>query len=301
MSCSTVYYPGLGACKSFRERVAGVVLTNKGTSLNKISAKELSAWLGVLAAPAGITGIYVPFDRGYQNNSPEPEMTQSNLGYSEKTADFPPVIKGFGNISYADYKALFSADNADFDVYLVLKDGTIEGAELSSDALKFKGYRGRVFVRFNAPSADNLQESYPFDIVFQDVNEWKSRSVQIFPDFTPTEILDSVPAGLDVVVKTAYAAGGDVTVKVTKRNQSAAPYAGLTLVTNWEILVADADLDVAVTAVDATNAALGEYILTIQGAASSVPADLTADVTIRAIHDDATNVDYISAPLKINV
>jgi len=256
----------------------------------------LTEWLDILAGTAGITGIYVPFDRGYQNNTTEPEMTQSNLGYSEKTQDFPPMIKGFANISYADYKSFFAADNRDFDVWLVEKDGTLEG---TATGAVVKGYRGKVFVRYNAPNADNLQESFPIDISFVDVLEWKIKSTTIKAGFTPTELLDSIPAGLDVEVKVAYAIGGNVTLKVTRRNQDV-PYPDLITVPKWKILSASSDLDVGIISVDDANAALGEYVLNIQANVGTAPTDLTGSVLLAAIDDDGTNVTYISAPFTVN-
>ena len=128
MSCSTFYPSGLGNCKAFRERVIGVIQVAKTNSLTVANSKLLASWVTLLAdKTAGIKAIYIPFDRGYQNNTTEPEITTSNLGFQEKTMDFPPAIKGFGYLSYEDYKTFFGADGQEFDYWLVLKDGSIRG------------------------------------------------------------------------------------------------------------------------------------------------------------------------------
>lgn len=299
MSCSTFYPSGLGACKSFRERVIGVIMVEKGNSQLIANSKLLATFTTLMAGKsAGIKAIYIPFDRGYQNNTTEPEITTSNLGFNEKTNDFAPSIRGFGYMSYEDYKTFFGADNQEYDFWLVLKDGILEGT-LKADGT-VKGYRGKLYVQYNAPAADNLQESLPFVINFTDVNEWKENSINIVPSFTITDLIDELPVGLQVEVVTAYTAG-DIVVKVTKRNQSKSPYSALDAVGNWEVLSVSSDLDVAVTAVDATSAALGLYTLTIKKDSSGTPADLTDDVVIRGVDDDTTNYTYLTQPLVVSV
>lgn len=299
MSCSPFFFAGLGECKAFRERVKGVLVTAKGTVVTLDNAKLLATWEAMLAPSDGKpTAIYIPFDRGYQNNTSEPEITTSNLGYSEKTQEFPPMIKGFGDMSYADFKGFFAADGQVFDIWLVLKDGTLEGTYTSAG---YKGYRGKFFMTANAPNADNLQESFPFDISFSDVIEWKANSTPVAASFSPTELQDAVPAGLDVAIISAYTAG-DVTVMVTKRNQSSVPYAGLDAVSDWNVLFTEGDSDVAVTAVDAAGAAQGIYILTIQKDSSGTPGDLTKPVTIQGFDVDGGSVTlYMTNALRIEV
>lgn len=299
MSCSTFYPSGLGACKAFRERVIGVIMVEKGNSKTVAEAKTLATWVTLMAGKsAGIKAIYIPFDRGYQNNTTEPEITTSNLGFMEKTNDFAPSIRGFGYMSYEDYKTFFGADNQEYDFVLVTKDGMLEGTMTATG--NTKGYRGKLFIQYNAPMADNLQESLSFTISFTDVNEWKVASTVIVPDFSIIDLLDSIPVGLQVEILNPYTAG-DVIVKVTKRNQSKAPYAGLTTTAKWEVLSVAGDLDVQITAVVDTNALLGIYILTIKKDASSVPGNLTDDIVIRGANDDAINYTYLTQPLTVIV
>jgi hypothetical protein len=291
MSCSEYYYSGLGACKSFREKVNGVIITDVGVTITPAYAKELVNWKAILAGVASTTGIYIPFDRGYQNNSSEPEITTSNLGYSEKTFDPPPMIKGFGDMSYCDYKTFFAADNQSFDVFLVLRDGTIEGTKQADGTLK--GYRGSVNLRFNAPVADNLQESYPFDIHFKDVTEWKVQSTLVTTNFSITNLKDAVPAGINLEVIVPWDADA-VTIKLVKRCNPTAPYIfTAAAVGNFPILYSKSDLAPSIASVDDASKALGIYILTTLGVAD--------DITIQAIDDNGSNRTYVSQPETIIV
>lgn len=296
MACSLFYFSGQGDCKAFRERAIGVILTKKNTvALTPAEAAALSTWAPIFADSAGQDGIYVSFARGYQNNTTEPEMTTSNLGLTEKTFDSPPLIKGFGEMSYADYKTFFSADGGAYDVWLVLNDGTIE-AYTRADG-KIQGRRAKVFMNFNAPSADNPQEALPIDISFTDVNQWKENSVSVRPIFTIPELMDLVPIGVEISVITAYTAG-TVTLKAVKRN-STTPETGFDTIANWPILASLGDPAVTVTVVNAASAAFGIYTLTIK---SNVTDNLTAPVIIRGEAEGlvAGQLGYVSQPLQIN-
>lgn len=290
MSCSPFYYSGLGSCNSFRQRVIGMIISNKGTTVTVANAAVLSTWLALFAPVSGLaTAIYVPSNRGYQNNTPEAETQQSNTGLVEKTFDFPPQIKVFGKMSYLDYKIFFDADGAEFDIYLLLSDGTLEGTEQSDGSLK--GYRGTINVKFSAPQAENAQESYEFNIYFSDTKEWKIASTPISTNFTATDIRDSVPNGLTISVETAWNTN-TVTIKLIKRGQPTAPYVYTSAGTSdFPILSARTDLNPTISAVDDTSKAIGVYILTTLAAAD--------DLVIRAIDDDSSNRTYVSQPITI--
>lgn len=297
MGCSSFYYSGIGKeCDGFRERVKGVVLMNVGTTLTKANALNLANYSSLIAV-ANPTAMFIPFERGYENTTDDIEMTTSNLGFSEKTFDPAPKMTGYGTINYKDYQTLFNADGKDFDVLLVLNDGKIEGTENSAGLIA--GYRASLNLKFGLPRADNAQQSYPFYLNFLDIEQWKTKSYLFKPNFTYHELKDVNPNGVDVQVVTAYASG-DVVVKCVKRGTQT-PYAGATATTSWNVLSASADLDVDVTAVGATSAALGVYTLTIKKDASGSPANLTDDVVIQLGVVATTTLTYVSQPLQIVV
>ena len=66
---------------------------------------------------------------------------------------------------------------------------------------------------------------YRSQYLLQMLTNGKKTVRQLIPAFTVTDLIDSTPVGLQVEIVTAYATGGDVIVKVTKRNQSKTPYA----------------------------------------------------------------------------
>jgi hypothetical protein len=298
MGCSSFYYSGIGKdCDAFRDKVKAVILTDVGTTITKSNALNLVPWGAITAGLTAQTGMLIPFERGYENGTDKPEMTTSNLGFTEKTFDPLPKMSGYGTINYKDYQALMAADSKDFDVFLVLNNGTIEGCENSAGLLT--GKRASLNVEFGLPKADNLQQSYPIHLNFLDIEQFKTKSYLFKPNFTYNELKDVNPNGVEVVVVTNYATG-TVIVKATKRGTQT-PYAGATLAASWKVLSSSVDLDVAVTTVGAVSAALGVYTLTVKKDATTTPANLTDDVVLQLKVDNGTNVTYVSQPLTIVV
>lgn len=301
MGCSTFYYSGIGKeCDGFRERVKALLLTTPGTSFTKTEALNLTNYASKIAV-AVPTAMVIPIERGYENTSDDIEMTTSNLGFTEKTFDPAPKMVGYGTINYKDYQTFFDGDGKDFDIFLILNDGKIEGTINSLGNVV--GYRGSLNVKYGLPRADNAQQSYPFYINFLDVEQWKTASYLFKPNFTYHELKDTNPNGIDVQIVTAYTGGagaGTVVVKAVKRGTNI-PYAGATATTSWNVLAVTADLDVDVTTVDATSAALGLYTLTIKKDASGTPANLTDDVVIQMAVLATTVLTYVSQPITITV
>jgi len=289
MSCSTFVYSGIGKCDSMREKVVGVFMCDEGTSA--ADAKLLATWSAIIAPLATPTGIYIPLQRGFQNNTAEPEIVTSNTGYAEKVSDPAPQVVGFGKISYIDYKTFFSADDADKEFYLILNDGTIEGTKNSAG--EFVGYWGSVNVRYNAPNADNIAEGYPFYINFQDVNEWKVNSTSVTPAFSVRDIAKAQPAGLSMEVITPWAVNV-VTVKITKRGNPNEPYVYTAAdAANFPIKDIGQNASPTIDSIDDANKALGLYELTTLG--------VTTSIKIQAIDDDATNTTYMSNVTDIDI
>ena len=198
------------------------------------------------------------------------------------------MLGGFADASFCDYKSLWDADNKDFDFVGVDEDGNFWVFKNSDGA--YGGFSSTFSIRKNAPSADNIAESYPVYVDFKYTSELDN-GVIIDTEFAIKELVNAIPVGLTGSVATAWSTD-TVTVKVLKRCQTS-PYAGLTATTNWEVLSAKADLSVSVSVVDAANAALGVYVLTIAG--------LTDDVVIRGVNDDGTYLTYVTQPITIPV
>ena len=296
MNCSEFFYQGLSQCKAFREKVTGVIMTDKTFSTTADDMKDIATWAGLFGTDP-VKGMYIPFDRGYQNNSTEPEITTSNLGHSEKTFDNPPMIKGFADIGWCDYKTLYQADGQDFNFFLVLRDGTIEGTTDSTG--KITGYRGRMFFHFNAPNADNLQESYPVDIYFSDAIEWRDRSVSVHGNFSITDLIDAVPVGITMSIVTAYAAASSqVVVHLSKRCLDEP--LNLPLAATDFKLVVTGDVDPGVTTIDTTDAGNGNYTLTVESDVSTAATAMTKPFSLIMMQGTPTAM-YLSNIVYVEV
>lgn len=297
MKCEPFYYSGLSDCDMLFKDVVGMEIVDKGTTFSGISAKATHT--AIIAGTASQTGMYLPIQRGYQNNTAEPERNSSQVGRTEKTSDPLPMLVGFLDKSYCDYKTLYDLDGKEKDVILYLKSGKVW--HTSNSDLDDIGFRAKLSIRKNAPGADNSVENFPIYVDFQYIEDLDNAKLTTLA-FSVKELVDSMPVGLAMTVTTAYASGV-VTVDITKRC-SIAPFASITDETSFEVLYTVAgstDLDIDVTAVDKTSAAVGRYILTIQKDASGTPANLTAGVTIRAVEEDGSLLTYVSAPTLIKV
>lgn len=294
----TFKFAGNGASKLFLTDVKGIIVLKKNTTQTMAQAKTSAGWSTLInpATTAGILGTYIDLERGMEPKSAAPEMTTSNTGFEEKTKDFAPKFTGHAYISWADYMTWFAADTQEFDFALVLNNGDIMTA-ITSAGLQ-KGFCGRLFVTYDLPKPGGAekQKACPFDIMFDDVEEWKNYQV-IKTDFTRKELSALAPVGVNIEVLTAYAAGtGVVVIKATKR-ATGEPYTGFTTFAQWEVVSLKGDVAGAATAIDAAQAALGIYSVTFLNGA----AKLTDDFEIQAVTVAATHVTYLSNVLNVPI
>lgn len=296
MNCEPFYYSGLSDCDALFKDVVAAMIIDKGATLSAPAA--LATYTGIFAVdnPAG---MFAPISRGYQNNTAEPERNTSAVGFTEKTSDPLPMLVGFLNKSYCDYKTLYGLDGKEKDVVLFLKNGKVWHSVNSAGAAI--GFRAKISIRKNAPGADNSVENFPIYMDFMYMEDLDNAKLTTLA-FSVKELNDAVPVGLNMAVTTAYATG-TVTVDINKRC-SLTPYAGIATADDFDVLYTESgspDLDIDVTAVDITSAAIGRYILTIKKNAGSTPANLTKGVWIRAKKLNATVLTYISDPIFIKV
>lgn len=297
MNCEPFYYSGLSDCEMLFKDVIGAMIMDKGQTLSDAAAK--ATYTAIFAGTASQTGMYVPIGRGYQNNTAEPERTTTQVGFTEKVSDPLPMLVGFLDRSYCDYRTLYGIDNQDKDVVLFLKSGKVWHSKNSAGSKI--GFRAKISVRKNAPSADNSVENFPIYMDFKYIEDLDNAEITTL-NFSVKELNDAVPVGLNMSLVTAYTAG-DVVVDITKRC-TLTPFADITDAASFEVLYTESgstDLDIDVTSAPLTSAEIGRYTLTIQRNASSTPADLTKGVWIRAVEDDGTNLTYVSQPFLVKV
>ena len=296
MNCEPFYYSGLSDCDALFKDVVGVLIVDKGATLSAPAAK--ATYTGIFAVDSP-TGMFAPISRGYQNNTAEPERNTSAVGFTEKTSDPLPMLVGFLNKSYCDYKTLYGLDGKEKDVVLFLKNGKVWHSVNSAGAAI--GFRAKISIRKNAPGADNSVENFPIYMDFMYIEDLDNAKLTTLA-FSVKELNDAVPVGLNIAVTTAYSSG-TVTVDINKRC-SLTPYAGIATAADFDVLYTESgspDLDIDVTAVNVTSAAIGRYILTIKKDATGTPANLTKGVWIRAKKLAATVLTYISDPIFIKV
>jgi hypothetical protein len=300
MKCEPFYYSGLSDCNELFKDVVGMLILEKKTTLSAPTAK--ATYASIVALASGVTGMFLPIGRGYQNNTAEPELATSQVGLVEKVSDPLPQLIGFLDRSYCDYKTLWALDGKSMDVILFMKNGKIWHSQDSAGNVV--GFRAKLFTRKNAPAADNSLENFPIYVNFQYLDDLDRAGLTTLA-FGIKELDDLIPVGLEIKQVVSYASG-DITVDIVKRG-SGLPFADITDATSFNILRTvdgSTDLDIDVTAVDVTSAANGRYVLTIQKDASGTPADITAGVYIQAVESDGGSPDlitYVSAPFLVVV
>ena len=286
MNCEPIYFSGLGDCDALFRRIVGFLVLKKKTAISDETL--LATWQAIIAGTSSQTGIYIPINRGYQNNTAEPERNTSNVGYTEKTDDPPVALVGFPKVSYCDYKTMYAWDGQDVDFVAVLDNGQLWLTKSTAGASI--GFRANFTIRKNAPSADNPGEGTPIYIDFLYKEQMDNGFVST-PSFTIQELRDVVPVGLNMSLVTAWATN-TVTIKLTERCAPDVPYVYTAAdVANFPILSAKTDANPTISAVDDTNKAQGIYILTT--------LNVTDDIKIRAVDDDGSNLTYVSQPFDV--
>lgn len=294
---NTFKFSGNSRSSDFLRDIKGVFVLNPGTAVAEI--RSLAGWQ-VVTMPettAEIAATYIPLDRGLEVQTDEAEMTTGATGYTEKTKDFAPRLTGYAKISEQDYRAWFAADQKEFDFIFLLEDGKMIRPPKNSEG-KYVGFCGRIFVKFNLPitGGEGKQQAHSFNILLDNVDQFKKYEVTK-ADFSMCEIKDIIPLGFDLAVQTGYVdntATGTLVLKATYRG-TGAPITNLSAVTNFEVVSAESDVTVEVTAVDDASAAIGVYTLTTTGA-------LTGDFELQGVVFSATpTVTHLSNVINIDV
>ncbi len=294
---NTFKFSGNSRSSDFLRDIKGVFVLEPGTAVGEI--RSLAGWQ-VVTMPkttAEIAATYIPLDRGLEVQTDEAEMTTGATGYTEKTKDFAPRLTGYAKISEQDYRAWFGADQKEFDFIFLLEDGKMIRPPKNSEG-KYKGFCGRIFVKFNLPipGGEGKTQAHSFNILLDNVDQFKNYEITK-SDFSMCEIKDIIPLGFDLAIQTGYVdntATGTLVLKATYRG-TGAPITNLSAVTNFEVVSAESDVTVEVTAVDAANAAIGVYTLTTTGA-------LTGDFELQAVvFSETPTVTHLSNVINIDV
>lgn len=299
MSCNINYYTGAGECKGLRESIIGAIIMEKSAVITKANAKTLAGWKAIVAAatPGTIAGVILDFRHGAEPSGGENELTTANTNFTVLTNRSNIILDGYANMSFLDYQNYFGFEGKSFKIVLINKNGDL--VETNKSATNVTGFRGQFWLVKGLPKMGaDRQQSYHFHIEFTDLNEWGANENVIDTAFDAVEVLEDVnPVGLNLEVKTAYAPGGDVVVKVTKRG-TLQPYAELDDAADWVVRSSTADVGVTIAVKSSANKALGEYTLTIL---NGTPADLAGTVEIQGFTVAGGITTYITNPVKISL
>ena len=288
-NCGSLLATGLSSCNSRIQNIAGIVISNKGTTYTSAELATTAKLKTYLSASSGIVSMFLPMS-SFSITTDEPSIQTSNLGTKDIFDNQVPSAIAYLDRSFTDYKHLWGSNNSIVDIELMTKDGY--RVMTSSTTGTYKGFRAKIYCAPGLPKTDNAQEAHPIYIFFTDVEEFKRMVVMAMP-FTKTDVEDLVPIGLDVRAEGAYTSG-DIDVLATLRGTDTGK-AGLD---TWTVISSKA-ADVSVTT-DVDNGA-GSYTLTIKKDASGTPANLAAgDITVIQGSKVVTSyVTYITNGLEI--
>lgn len=296
MTCEK-FLIGTGSCFGFPEGIVGGIMNFTDAVITKANAKTVAGWQAVVAAatPATIKGIILNFAAGIEIEGGENELTTSNTKNTHKTDISNLRLKGFAEMSYEDYKQFYGMEGQYFKFTPINQLGHVSGT--NKHTTNHNGFLCKFWVKNFLPThgADKAKQ-FEFMIEFVNMDEFGANVEILKTDFGAYDLLYGVnPVGLDVVVKTAYATGGNVVVKVTQRGTET-PYAGLPLAGNWVVRKSIADVGVTIAIASAANAALGEYTLTIK---NGTPADITGSVFIQGFAVAGSVMTYLTNVIEI--
>jgi len=197
-------------------------------------------------------------------------------------------MKGYVSGSFCDYQTLLGLNGQSFDVVLHLKDGGQYGTN-EVNTLVVSGFKATINTYFGIPLAENRMQSYPLWINFESYDEFLNGYL-VNPTYTFRSILDYVPVGMALGV-TRLLSTSTADVKVTNRSTGEV-IIGLLAADFSSISSNAADVDIT----SASDGGDGTYVLTIQKAAGTTPADLGSGeyAVIQATQDDSTNYTYAS-------
>ena len=294
--CKTPFYSGLADCKALWSKVVGIGIMDKGTTFTRATFVAPGTWHTAIASAteANRTTMILPV-LNYENTSDDPSIQTSNLGVKRKDLDPPPSMQVWLDISPCDYKTLFAHEGIAFEVVLFLQGKKQLGTLTSAGAVK--GFRATISLRRNAPPSDNAMSSYPVDIFFDLVDEFEDFYVDD-ADYGFKTLLDYVPAGLSMYIKTAIVqATGTVVVQVNTRCTNT----GKTGLVAADFEIWDSNAEGVVAVQSATDNGGGQYTVVIKedGGATFIPVGEWYEMYCG--DDDATYQTYQSNVVKETV
>ena len=280
MSCDKYTYQGLGDCSKLFGRAKAVIVTDRGVTASRTDYGAFAANKTLISGVGVVQGFVIDLANGVTRTSDDPEITTSNLNRKVKTQNSTPSMQGFGSVSACDYKTLFGMEGKNFEVKVLMNDGTMLGTNMPDGTVK--GFSGRLSFRYDLP-ADDPQQSFPIDFFFNDSDEFKD-FFYTESEFTLQQLLLSLPRGITLSPNTAYTAGVVLINSVIRCSKT--PFSGFAASSNWRVVSASSGaIDATVTVATAANGVNTVTIKKTGGTVDLVSGDI---VYIQGFTDDTT-------------
>jgi len=292
-TCQDAYFGGWSNCSKLLQDMIGAAIQVKGNVWTDAQTLDATVWRTAIADDDPAVRDTLLFKvLSFSNTTDEIGILTS--ASNRKFPDGKPIPSGIMYIdaNICDYQQLHGLNGTQYEMIPSFKDNTQWRTRKTDGNLK--GLRCRIETVAGFTPDDKLN-SYPVHVFFDSYSEFE-KLVVTSPDFTFSDLFDYSPASLKLRVVTAYT-GGQILYEATKIG-SGDPYTTLTTTAKWLIRKAPfVTATVAVTAIDITGAALGQYLLTVKKDNDGTPTNLasTDKVYIQAQDDDATYATYVSA------
>ena len=295
-ACNVLLPGGInGDCQIPLSELKNIIITDKDVKFTYAAKKVLSNWTTL--TQTGLTIYAVAAIDSYNNTTDDPNVVAGAVSKTKTVTNVPlPSFELFLQSNMCDFKeVLNTVQGGNYGAFYELQDGTILGS-IDTSGTEI-GYFKPFKVNITA-SSKLLQETDATTAFRVYVNHTKKQ--QLFdqfvfePSWDVSEIVDSMPIGLNMVSTAVYAAG-DQTVHINVR--CGANKTGL-LVANFETSSTLSNVSTpAVTAV--TDSGGGDYVLTVQKAGTPVNLVDGDLVYVRVKLLVSTVVTYISGWTRV--
>jgi len=297
MNACNVLLPGgiNGDCQIPLSELKNAIICDKDVSFTYANKKVLSNWTTLTQTALTIYGV-AAID-SYNNTTDDPNVVTGAVSKSKSVTNVPlPSFELFLESNMCDFKeVLNTVKGGNYGIFYELQDGTILGSIDTSgtEIGYFKPFQAKI-----SASSKLLQETDATTAFKVYVNHTKKQ--QLFdqfifePSWDVTEIVDSMPIGLNMVSTAVYSAG-DQTVHINVR--CADNKTGL-LAADFETssTMSNVSTPAVSTVVDSGG---GDYVLTVQKAV--IPANLVDGdyVYLRVKLLVSTVATYLSGWIKV--
>jgi len=262
--CTGVVPVGYSGCVAAFNKIRNIMVMTKGSSFVDIDdANNFNSHKVKIQA---LTYSVISVEGNYERTTPDVEM-QTNASGDTYVANRPkPAFNAKARMTYCDYKALLQQFTGGiFDAFFSTEGGEMVMYRKNTNKTVY-GFRCRITaVTKGIPDAGAIGDFFEVMFHFTDYKQFED-GIMFTPDaFNPDELLDEMPNGLSISIKTPYTDATDLVV-VYAYDRCGAAKTGLILA-NWTI----SRTNLASNAISAmTDNSDGTYDLTIDASGTGM-------------------------------